>query len=238
VEPIAPQVNKQICVGFNNHEKKVFNLVQALNALFLYTQTKKESVEEYSCNFKSLWDTVEAFGGSPGVHKGLVTSLLRMLVWLINSINVSKIERSKAKEEVMDAVKAVLLISGADKRRYGRLKEQLANNYLLGTDQYPYTLEEASRILGNYQVARPSSFADRRRGGESGLPFLQRGGRGGQGCGAGGAEREARNDTGQETRDSASKSRIVSRSLARGAVCMNHQQIATVCHRPWLGAIT
>ncbi len=53
-----------------------------------------------------------------------------------------------------DAVKAALLISGADKQRYGRLKEQLANNYLLGTDQYTNTLEKASRILGNYQVAK------------------------------------------------------------------------------------
>ena len=66
--------------------------------------------------------------------------------------NITKAEGTAAEEEVADAVKAALLISGADKRRYGRLKEQLANNYLLGTDQYPDTLEKASRILGNYQV--------------------------------------------------------------------------------------
>ncbi len=57
---------------------------------------------------------------------------------------------------MVDAVKAALLISGADKRRYGRLKEQLPNNYLLGTDQYPDMLEKALRILGNYQVAMGS----------------------------------------------------------------------------------
>jgi hypothetical protein len=57
-------------------------------------------------------------------------------------------------------VKAALLISGADKRRYGRLKEQLVNTYLLGTDQYPDTLEKASRILGNYQVGKGPPFGD------------------------------------------------------------------------------
>ena len=73
-----------------------------------------------------------------------------------------------------DAVKAALLISGADKQRYGRLKEQLANNYLLGTDQYPDTLEKASRILGNYQVAKVPSFGDRKNTNEGGgLAFLQ-----------------------------------------------------------------
>ena len=66
--------------------------------------------------------------------------------------NITKAEGTAAEEEVADVVKAALLIRGADKRRYGRLKEQLANNYLLGTDQYPDTLEKASWILGNYQV--------------------------------------------------------------------------------------
>jgi hypothetical protein len=46
--------------------------------LFLYTQTDKEMVEQYSQNCKSLWDTVKAFEGLPGVHKGLVMGVLPM----------------------------------------------------------------------------------------------------------------------------------------------------------------
>ena len=45
----------------------------------------------------------------------------------------------KVGEDAMEAVKAALLISGADKTRFGQLKDKLANNYLLGTDQYPDT---------------------------------------------------------------------------------------------------
>ncbi len=85
-----------------------------------------------------------------------------------NSSNITDAERTTVEEEVADAVKAALLISGADKRRYGRLKEQLANNYFLGTDQYPDTLEKASRILGNYQVAKWPPFGDRRNTNEGG----------------------------------------------------------------------
>ena len=69
-------------------------------------------------------------------------------------------------------MKAALLISGTDKRRYGKLKEQLANNYLLGTDQYPNTLEKATRVLGNYQVPKGTPFEDR-RGDGGGLAFIQ-----------------------------------------------------------------
>ena len=69
-------INKitRICVGLDDHEQEVFNLVQALKMLYLYTRTEKESVDKYACNFKSLW--VEALCGSPRIHKGLMKGLL------------------------------------------------------------------------------------------------------------------------------------------------------------------
>ena len=39
---------EHICVGFDDHKHEIFNLVQALKMLFLYTQTNKETVEEYT----------------------------------------------------------------------------------------------------------------------------------------------------------------------------------------------
>ena len=68
---------ERICVGFNDHKQDVFNLVQALKTLFLYTQGNEESIQEYGHNFRSMWDMVEAFGGSPGIHKGLTDTLAR-----------------------------------------------------------------------------------------------------------------------------------------------------------------
>ena len=67
---------ERVCVGFDNHKQEVYNLVQAMKTLFLYTQTDKESVEYYSRNLTSLWDTAEAFGVSPGIHRGLVEERL------------------------------------------------------------------------------------------------------------------------------------------------------------------
>jgi hypothetical protein len=186
---------ERICVGFDDHKQEIFNLVQALKTLFLYTQTDKETVEEYSRNFKSLWDTVEAFGGSPGLHRGLVEGVLRTPGKVRDVNNITEGEDIAAEEEVAEAVKAALLISGADKRRYGKLKEQLANNYLLGTDQYPNTLEKATRILGNYQVAKPTLYEDRRIEG-GGLAFIQRGTRGGRGRGGQGRGTPGRGEGG------------------------------------------
>ena len=91
-------------------------------------------------------------------------------------------EITKAEEDASEAVKAALVISGADKTRFGWLKDELANNYLLGSDQYPDTYEKAMCILGNYQTTRTNKTF-RGDGTESGLAFIQRGGRG---CGRGG----------------------------------------------------
>ncbi len=168
---------KRICIGFNDHKQEVFNLVQAVKTLYLYTQGEKESVEEYGRNFKSLWDTVEAFGGSPGVHKELVEGILKDPGRVRNVNSVTDAERRDVEQEVSNTVKAALVISGADKQRYWKLKDELANNYLLGTDQYPDTLDKAVRILGNYQTSRVN-MPYRANPNNTGVAFLQRRGRG------------------------------------------------------------
>ena len=135
-------------------------------------------MEEYARNFRSLWDTVEAFGGSPGVHQGLVDAeLLKQGIR-----NASALQLKAAEEVSSEQVKAALLISGASRSKYGKLKDELANNYLLGTDQYPDTYEKAQRILSNHQNTRTAA-PFRASPNDKGVAFLQRGGgRGGRGA--------------------------------------------------------
>ena len=112
-------------------------------------------MEYYSCNPTILWDTAEAFGAYPGIHRGFVEG------WLIaepgriaNINNITNAERSEAETETLDAVKAALLIRGSDKRRYRGLKNDLGKKYLLVTDQYPDTTEKARVLLGKYKPPR------------------------------------------------------------------------------------
>ena len=87
--------------------------------LFLYTQLEKESVEEYRRNLKSLWDTVEAFGGSPGLHKGMIEALAKDATRFANAGAPTEDEITKMENEANKAVKTALLISGANKQQYG-----------------------------------------------------------------------------------------------------------------------
>ncbi len=93
------------------------------------------------------------------------------------------------------AVKGALLISRANKQRFGKLKNKLANNYLLGTNQYPNTFEKALRILGNYQSSKSAAPYRLNLNGTE-VAFLQRGGRqGGRGSRGGQEKGTAKRDS-------------------------------------------
>ncbi len=90
------------------------------------------------------------------MQKGLISKLLKLPGRVRDPDNMRAKEFEAAEDEVTKAVKAVLLISRANKARYWRLKEQLSTNYLLGTNQYPNTFMKVMIILGNYKGAKPS----------------------------------------------------------------------------------
>ncbi len=87
---------ERICMGLDDHKQEIFNLVQAMKMLFWYLQSKMESVKEYLQNFKSLWDTIEAFRGSPGIHKGLVDVFLDH--WAEQWIQVQVMSQKQSRE--------------------------------------------------------------------------------------------------------------------------------------------
>ena len=88
---------ERICVGFDDHKQEFYNLVKAIKTLFLYTQTEKESVEDYSRNLTSLWDTAKAFGASPGIHRGLVGGwLLAKPGRVVDVNNITNVEQAEA----------------------------------------------------------------------------------------------------------------------------------------------
>ncbi len=73
------------------------------------------------------------------------------------------------------------MISDADKRRFGKLKDKLANSYLLGSDQYPNTFDKATRFLGNYQTTSRPALPYKPSSNNMGVAFLQQRGQGGRG---------------------------------------------------------
>jgi hypothetical protein len=109
------QKMKRICVRFDNHKQVVLNLVQVLRGLFLYTQSEKESVEEYGRNLKSLWDMVKASEGSLGLQKGMMGVLVKDMTKFADPSAPTEDGMDKVESQVNESVKAALLISRTDK---------------------------------------------------------------------------------------------------------------------------
>ena len=103
------------------------------------------------------------------MHEGLVRGILSKTM---QGTTLTTKERSDAEEASSEAVKSALLISGADRRKYGKLKDELVNNDLLGMDQYHNTFEKAIHILGNYQTTT-NSLPYRPSCNNTGVSFLQ-----------------------------------------------------------------
>ncbi len=90
------------------------------------------------------------------MHKGLMEGLIKFPGRVADVNNVTAEEPEKVEAEASETMKAALLISGNDRRCYGTWKDELANSYLLSSDQYPNTFDKATRILGNHQTSRPT----------------------------------------------------------------------------------
>ena len=97
-----------------------------MKTLFLYTQTEKESVEDYSRNLTSLWYTDEAFGASPGIHRGLVGGGLLSEPGCIADVNdITDIEQTEAETQTLDALQVPiamekLIASTVEKKELGK----------------------------------------------------------------------------------------------------------------------
>jgi len=100
-------------------------------------------VDQFSRNLDSLWDTSTAFGASPGFHKKLVNNYLSIAGHTEDPYNLTIKEITVAEEATNESVKAALLMSGEDKKRFGSLKKELANDYLKGSNNYPNTVDKA-----------------------------------------------------------------------------------------------
>jgi hypothetical protein len=149
-DPIGLLKNiKTVMTNFQTTKYMPHAVYDCKRSLFLYRQDRDVSVAEYHKHFKSLVDVIEYNGGSLGADRGLVISKLRAAG--LDPGTASRSERETATAEARDATVACAFILGADKARFGKLKEDLENAYTQGNDKYPSDLTDAYKLLTNWK---------------------------------------------------------------------------------------
>jgi hypothetical protein len=146
---------------------------QAKKKAFLYVQKSGMANADYMEEFMAIIGVVETYGGEWGQEPGLIRAKLQAAN-VADPDNPTPDELDDAKEAARDDFLAMMFLSGADKDRYWKLRNELSNDYAKGVSNYPCTLDGMLRLLNNYKTTGKAPTAPPPRNGD-GLTFLQDG---------------------------------------------------------------
>jgi len=140
-----------ICVGHDDTNQGTYNLVQSVKNFYAFYQKDEMSIEDYEKDFKAYHETSIAYRGALPIDDKIHSRRMRQIEVTAN--NPTNAERARAKLECDEEFLGCLFISSSNQKMYGNLKKELHNNFLMGRDSYPRTLESAKRLLAGYKPA-------------------------------------------------------------------------------------
>jgi hypothetical protein len=157
---------KTILFKFEPQIYKPLAIHDAMYKFMTAKQSKQMPAAEYLEYFQNNLDVLDAVGATIGPHKGVIN----MITGGGAGAAATQAQIAEANERSV----AIAFISNADKTRYGRLIEDLHNNYLMGQDNYPRTLNQAYNLLVNWQQD-PRNMIQYGAGPNDGIVFAHRG---------------------------------------------------------------
>jgi hypothetical protein len=172
------KIIRGLCCDFDEKQQVTWGLEQAKHRVATFYQTYTMSNTEYIQFFTALVGVVETYGGAYGREPGLVRACLAEMKRSDASIDVDdpdKVHLKAAYDTCREEYLACMLLRGACQARYGQLKNDLANDMMKGTDNYPKSMVDATRMLTEYKGAIRIHRIHNADG--DGMAFVQGGGR-------------------------------------------------------------
>lgn len=125
----------------------VWTLQGTMRRFFTFSQGNHESITRYYTRFMSQVKVTETQWGTMCPPTGITIAPA-----LDEDGDVTnQAEMDAEKEKVRSQFLAMLLLDGADKKRFGQMRHDMSNAYITGTNTYPATLEEALQAMTYYQ---------------------------------------------------------------------------------------
>lgn len=167
---------KRVCCGFEAHKQRTYAVAQAIVLLATTIQEYNESPEDFYRNFDAKWSMIEQFGGSLAKHPGLIRdkAIALALADGRGEDDVEDADVEMAEEMVADEMKACLMLCTSNRKRFGPLRDDLANSHVKGDDCYPRTCGALMGMMRNFRAPTAYNQIDRLRiKDEDGMQFLQ-----------------------------------------------------------------
>ncbi len=136
---------KDCVFKFSDQKKAAHSLHEALRKFCNGHQEKSSNAQECCQRFKNHAEVAEHCGGSLGNHQGLVTKKLEERGLSIATCSVD--EHTEAVTDSREECLACAFLLGSDRKRCGKLIEDLENDHVQRNDKHPKTLVEACNLL-------------------------------------------------------------------------------------------
>jgi hypothetical protein len=121
--------------------------VAANKQIYVFYQKNDLTNEDNFEQFNALVDTAESYGSSIGMSRGLVNEELKRMGTDRDGCTVA--QRTQALAVAKEKYLAMLMLDGANKMRFGEMKEDMDLDYAKGQDTYPTTRNGVLRLLNS-----------------------------------------------------------------------------------------
>jgi hypothetical protein len=143
---------KSIMFNFQSQKYGPMALHESKKRLYQLSQDKHTTPQVYLERFRNSIDVIEHCGGMIGTDTGIVDEVL-------NTANPVAMTRETASNEQLRLAEqytkekylACAFLMGSDRHRYGKLIEDLENDYTQGRDNYPKTVVDAYNLLVHWK---------------------------------------------------------------------------------------
>jgi hypothetical protein len=124
-------------------------LHEAKRQFYLFSQDQHMTCQQYHKTFKNNIEVIKYCGGVMCNDAGLVDSELTLAGLTHGSATKGQLQN--AEDAAQERVLACTFIHGSNRAWYGKLLEDLENDFTQGTDNYPPTLQQAYTLLVHWK---------------------------------------------------------------------------------------
>jgi hypothetical protein len=140
---------KGVAYQFQGQKYLSHALHESMKRYYNCTQGKFVTTQAYLENFQNVIDVVVHSGGEIAGHPGVSTGIIAEKGLVKANMTEVQIEEVRAENSSRSTAMAFLL--GCDRARYGRLIDDLENDFLQGRNNYPTTIAAAYNLLTNWK---------------------------------------------------------------------------------------
>ena len=141
------KIIRSIMCNFQSQRLPELSIITSMQRLYNLYQFDHESVQNFKQRISNAVDVVYHCGGSVGEFDKLIDNAIKEDGESVNSIRADKNELETYKEKCKDKFTGILMLVLAHNGRFGKLKNELENDYIKGKDDYPKSFDKSYSLL-------------------------------------------------------------------------------------------